>query len=162
MNREIQNVLAAHSIIDDGDMVLLRALPAAGCDAVGPFVFFDHYCHRTLRGIGDKPHPHAGIEVISYMLEGGMDHRDSLGFRDRLDPGDAQWIRAGSGILHAEQPLGGRHGLQLWASLPPGQKFAEPAYASWRLGDPASHVRGGRSRWPSQAGDRGDFRAGTT
>jgi redox-sensitive bicupin YhaK (pirin superfamily) len=58
-----------------------------------------------------------------------------MGFRDRLGPGDAQWIRAGRGILHAEQPAGGRHGLQLWTSLPPAQKFAEPAYASYRAAD---------------------------
>ena len=50
-------------------------------------------------------------------------------------PGDAQWIRAGRGILHAEQPEGGRHGLQLWTSLPPAQKFAEPTYRSWRAAD---------------------------
>ena len=132
MNRDISSVVSAKRIIDDGDMRLYRALPSPGRTAVGPFVFFDHYRHQSLRGIGDKPHPHAGIELISYVLEGGMEHRDSMGFRDRLGPGDAQWIRAGRGILHAEQPLSGRHGLQVWASLPPGQKFAEPAYKSWR------------------------------
>jgi quercetin 2,3-dioxygenase len=58
-----------------------------------------------------------------------------MGFRDRLGPGDAQWIRAGRGILHAEQPEGGRHGLQLWTSLPVAQKFAEPAYKSYRAAD---------------------------
>ncbi|MBU6477547.1 MAG: pirin family protein [Xanthomonadaceae bacterium] len=56
-----------------------------------------------------------------------MEHRDSEGLRDRLDAGDAQWIRAGRGMLHAEQPTGGRHGLQLWTSLPPSMKFAETA-----------------------------------
>jgi len=145
MNRRIDTVLTAKRVIDDGDMLLYRALPADDRDAVGPFVFVDHYRVKTLRGIGDKPHPHAGIEVISYLLEGGMEHRDSMGFRDRLGPGDAQWIRAGSGILHAEQPSGGRHGLQLWTSLPPGQKFAKPAYASWRAADiPRVELLGGR------------------
>lgn len=135
MQRAIHSVLTAQPAIDDGDMRLFRALPTEQRDAVGPFVFVDHYRTKTLRGIGDRPHPHAGIEVISYLLEGGMEHRDSMGFRDRLGPGDAQWIRAGSGILHAEQPTGARHGLQLWTSLPPAQKFAEPAYASWRAAD---------------------------
>ena len=145
MNRKIDTVLTAQRVIDDGDMLLYRALPADDRDAVGPFVFVDHYRVKTLRGIGDKPHPHAGIEVISYLLEGGVEHRDSMGFRDRLGPGDAQWIRAGSGILHAEQPTGGRHGLQLWTSLPPAQKFAEPAYASWRAADiPRVELPGGR------------------
>src|SRR4051794_15242196 len=145
MNRRIEARLAAQRLIDDGDMLLHRVLPAPGRPSVGPFVFVDHYRSRSARGIGDKPHPHAGIEVISYLLEGGMEHRDSMGFRDRLGPGDAQWIRAGRGILHAEQPSGGRHGLQLWASLPRGQKFAEPAYASWRAADiPRIDVAGGQ------------------
>lgn len=135
MKRDIHTVMASPAVIDDGDMLLYRALPAPGRDAVGPFVFIDHYRSQTRRGIGDRPHPHAGIEVISYLLEGGMEHRDSMGFQDRLGPGDAQWIRAGRGILHAEQPFGGRHGLQLWTSLPPAQKFAEPAYTSWRASD---------------------------
>ena len=132
MDREIETLLPAQRVIDDGDMLLYRALPTPDRISVGPFVFLDHYRHRSARGIGDKPHPHAGIEVVSYLLEGGVEHRDSAGFRDKLGPGDAQWIRAGRGILHAEQPLGGRHGLQLWTSLPPAQKFVEPAYASYR------------------------------
>jgi hypothetical protein len=135
MDRQSETVLPAQRVIDDGDMLLYRALPARERVSVGPFVFVDHYRHRSTRGIGDKPHPHAGIEVLSYLLEGGVEHRDSMGFRDRLGPGDAQWIRAGRGILHAEQPAGGRHGLQLWTSLPPAQKFAEPAYASYRAAD---------------------------
>ncbi len=135
MRRRIAAVIAGDRIIDDGDMRLFRALPTEALDALGPFVFIDHYRSRSARGIGDRPHPHAGIEVISYLLEGGVQHRDSMGFRDAIGPGDAQWIRAGRGILHAEQPTGPRHGLQLWTSLPPDQKFAEPAYASWRAGD---------------------------
>jgi hypothetical protein len=135
MDRQSETILPAQRVIDDGDMLLYRALPARERVSVGPFVFVDHYRHRSTRGIGDKPHPHAGIEVLSYLLEGGVEHRDSMGFRDRLGPGDAQWIRAGRGILHAEQPLGGRHGLQLWTSLPPAQKHAEPVYASYRAAD---------------------------
>jgi redox-sensitive bicupin YhaK (pirin superfamily) len=147
MNRRIETRLAAQRIIDDGDMLLFRALPAPDRASVGPFVFVDHYRHRSRRGIGDKPHPHAGIEVLSYLLEGGVEHRDSMGFRDRLGAGDAQWIRAGRGILHAEQPEGGRHGLQLWTSLPPAQKFAEPTYRSWRASDiPEIRREGARVR----------------
>jgi redox-sensitive bicupin YhaK (pirin superfamily) len=132
MHRKIESLIVGQRVIDDGDMLLYRALPSPMRQALGPFVFIDHYRHRSRRGIGDTPHPHAGIEVLSYLLEGGVDHRDSMGFADRLGPGDAQWIRAGRGILHAEQPLGGRHGLQLWTNLPPGQKLVEPAYASYR------------------------------
>jgi hypothetical protein len=135
MDRRIEAPLPVQRVIDDGDMMLYRALPAPGHVSVGPFVFLDHYRHRSTRGIGDKPHPHAGIEVVSYLLEGGVEHRDSAGFHDTLGAGDAQFIRAGRGILHAEQPLGGRHGLQLWTSLPAAQKFVEPTYESFRAAD---------------------------
>ena len=147
MNRRIESLMAGQCVIDDGDMLLYRALPSPVRQALGPFVFIDHYRHRSRRGIGDTPHPHAGIEVLSYLLEGAVDHRDSLGLADRLGPGDAQWIRAGRGILHAEQPLSGRHGLQLWTSLPPAQKFAEPTYASYRAADiPLLERAGARAR----------------
>ena len=132
MERSISRILPAQDLIDDGDMRLRRALPQEQCTALGPFVFIDHYRHHSRRGIGDRPHPHAGIEVVSYLLEGGVEHRDSMGFRDRLGPGDAQFIRTGRGMLHAEQPTGGRHGLQLWISLPPELKQVEPSYTSLR------------------------------
>jgi redox-sensitive bicupin YhaK (pirin superfamily) len=132
VNRRLVEKLQASRVIDDGDMLLRRALPSSHRISLGPFVFIDHYRHQSRRGIGDRPHPHAGIEIISYLLEGGMEHRDSMGFRDRLGPGDAQWICSGRGILHAEQPTGARHGLQLWTSLPPAQKLAEPRYRSFR------------------------------
>ncbi len=147
MNRTIESRLPAQPVIDDGDMKLFRALPSPQRAALGPFVFVDHYRSASPRGIGDRPHPHAGIEVLSYLIEGGVEHRDSMGFRDRLGPGDAQWIRAGRGVLHAEQPQGGRHGLQLWTSLPPALKHAEPAYRSWRAADiPELRATGARVR----------------
>lgn len=135
MQRVIKTILPAQRVIDDGDMLLWRALPLRERISLGPFVFIDHYRHHRPFGIGDSPHPHAGIEVISYLLEGSVEHRDSLGFKEVLGPGDAQWIRAGRGMLHAEQPMGGRHGLQLWTSLPPADKLIEPAYASFRTAD---------------------------
>lgn len=152
MERTISSILLAEVVIDDGDMRLLRALPHAQRIAVGPFVFIDHYRHRSQRGIGDRPHPHAGIEVVSYLLEGGVEHRDSMGFRDRLGPGDAQFIHAGRGMLHAEQPAGGRHGLQLWLSLPPEQKMDEPAYTSIKAAD-IPCIEGEGSRLHVVAGD---------
>ncbi|MQR02793.1 pirin family protein [Glaciimonas soli] len=143
MNRTIATTLPAQRVIDDGDMLLWRALPLAEREQLGPFVFIDHYRHQSRRGIGDKPHPHAGIEVLSYLLEGSVIHRDSLGLTDRLDAGDAQCIRAGRGMIHAEQPQGRRHGLQLWTSLPPAQKLAEPSYSSIRAADIPSFARDG-------------------
>ena len=147
MQRTFNTVLPAERVIDDGDMLLWRALPLAARTSLGPFVFIDHYRHHIRRGIGDRPHPHAGIEVLSYLLEGGVDHRDSLGNADHLGPGDAQCIRAGRGVLHAEQPSGGRHGLQLWTSLPSALKLSEPAYASFRAADiPEMEGEGVRTR----------------
>ncbi len=135
MERSVAQILPAQDLIDDGDMHLRRALPQEQRTALGPFVFIDHYRHHSQRGIGDRPHPHAGIEVVSYLLEGGVEHRDSMGFRDRLGPGDAQFIRTGRGMLHAEQPMGGRHGLQLWISLPPELKQVERSYTSLRAAE---------------------------
>ena len=134
-DRAIDEVIKPQRVIDDGDMRLFRALPLDARESVGPFVFVDHYRHQSKRGIGDKPHPHAGIEVLSYLLEGGVEHRDSMGYRDTLGPGDAQWIAAGRGMIHAEVPSGGRHGLQLWTSLPPDLKGMKPEYRSIRAGD---------------------------
>lgn len=133
--RKLTTIYPANKAIDDGDMLLWRALPLFQRKSLGPFVFIDHYRHDSNRGIGDRPHPHAGIEVISYILSGGVEHRDSSGFRDKLDAGDAQWICAGRGIIHAEQPTGGRHGLQLWTSLPPNKKMLEPRYRSFHKED---------------------------
>lgn len=135
MDRTIEAVIAPQRIIDDGDMLLYRALPQLGRESVGPFVFVDHYKSQSKRGIGDKPHPHAGIEVLSYLLEGGVVHRDSMGFTDELGAGDAQWIASGRGVIHAETPTGGRHGLQLWTSLPPELKHIKPEYKSIHAAD---------------------------
>lgn len=138
MERTVNTVIPAQRVIDDGDMLLWRALPHHQRASIGPYVFVDHYRHQGPRGIGDRPHPHAGIEVISYLFSGGVEHRDSLGGKGSLKAGDAQYIRAGRGIIHAEQPTGGRHGLQLWTSLPARDKLAEPLYRDY----PASSLTG--------------------
>lgn len=77
MDRKIALPLSAYRVINDGDMVLYRALPSAERVSVGPFVFLDHYRHHRMRGIGDKPHPHAGVEVVSYLLERWPSSRSS-------------------------------------------------------------------------------------
>lgn len=129
--RIISQILSAQRAIDDGDMLLWRALPHNYRLSIGPYVFIDHYKHQSKRGIGDRPHPHAGIEVISYLFDGGVKHRDSRGSTGELGALDAQYINAGRGIIHAEQPTGGRHGLQLWTSLPADKKLMEPSYQDY-------------------------------
>ncbi|MGE8081971.1 pirin family protein [Peribacillus loiseleuriae] len=132
MHRTVESIIKGQKVIDDGDMTLFRALPQIERRSLGPFVFLDHYKHDSKRGIGDQPHPHAGIEVYTYLIKGKMEHSDSRGFKDVLEQGDSQWIRAGSGILHAEKPFEGRHGLQLWTALPPEKSEIEPAYKSFK------------------------------
>jgi redox-sensitive bicupin YhaK (pirin superfamily) len=98
---------------------------------VGPFVFLDHFGPITVKdGPGIPAHPHAGIEVITYLFEGEQVHRDSLGNRSRVGAGGAQWITAGRGVIHAEKPDVGSviHGVQIWASLPRALKHIEPRY----------------------------------
>ena len=147
MLRTVEDVIASEQVIADAEMVLWRALPRPQRSSLGPFVFVDHYRSTTARGIGDRPHPHAGIEVLSYLLEGRMEHRDSLGNTDRLGPGDAQVMHAGRGLLHAERPFGPRHGLQMWTNLPPPLKLSEPAYSSLRAAEiPETHRDGVRVR----------------
>lgn len=131
-NRIIVKAFKSSTVINDGDMRLLRSLPTFDIESLGPFVFLDHYQHQSKRGIGDTPHPHAGIEVISYLLDGSVVHKDSLGNVDTLNAGDSQFIKAGSGMLHKETPQSGRHGLKLWTSLPAKNKFDKPEYFSFK------------------------------
>lgn len=116
----------------DSDITLYRSLPTNQIESLGPFVFVDYYETKGAKGIGDSPHPHAGIEVISYLFTGESIHKDSLGNVDALTDGDAQFIKAGSGIIHKETPQRTRKGLQLWTSLPPEQKFDAPEYYSYK------------------------------
>lgn len=115
-----------------GHFTVLRALPTRTVQAIGPFVFLDHFGPFAASPETLPAHPHAGIEVMTYLLEGANEHRDSYGHRGIVETGGAQWMRAGRGILHAETNLPERcptiHGLQIWARLPRAQQHAEPAY----------------------------------
>jgi hypothetical protein len=94
-------------------------------------VFLDNFGPLNVQeGPGIPAHPHAGIEVITYLLEGSQVHRDSLGNESRVGPGGAQWITAGRGVIHAEKPEIGslHHGVQIWSSLPRAKKLVEPSY----------------------------------
>ena len=128
--RSVAQSFHAHSA-PVGDFSVLRALPQAKRRHVGPFVFLDHFGPTTVKaGRGIPAHPHAGIEVITYLFEGSQVHRDSLGNENRVGAGGAQWITAGRGIIHAEKPDVGTviHGVQIWTSLPIAQKYIEPRY----------------------------------
>jgi hypothetical protein len=119
-----------------GTLPVRRALPERGRRAVGPWVFLDHFgpVRVAEEGDGVGPHPHAGIETVTYLLEGRNEHRDSAGNRGVVSAGGAQWMTAGRGIVHAERPLPGPggaaivHGIQLWTSLPRALKMMPPRY----------------------------------
>ncbi len=111
-----------------GGFTVRRLLPSAQRQAVGPFVFFDHFGPITAQP-GDnhdvRPHPHIGLATVTYLFEGAMMHRDSTGVVQRIEPGAINWMTAGSGIVHSERTpddlrdrAHSKHGLQLWAALP--------------------------------------------
>ena len=113
---------------------LHRAFGFQNPDQFDPFLLFDDFRNERpqdyLRGF--PWHPHRGIETITYVLAGAVEHGDSLGNRGTLKGGDVQWMTAGSGILHQEMPLGNArgqmHGFQLWANLPSALKMTAPRY----------------------------------
>lgn len=113
MKRTIEKAYQGIPTIKNGDITLYRALPTNKIESLDPFVFIDYYETKGKKGIGDSPHPHPGIEVISYLFTGESVHKDSLGNIDTLTDGDAQFIKTGSGIIHKETPNRNRKGLQL-------------------------------------------------
>jgi hypothetical protein len=119
-----------------GTFTVRRALPARTARAIGPWVFLDHFGPlRIVDGdAGVGPHPHAGIETVTYLLGGRNEHRDSAGHDGIVTAGGAKWMTAGRGIVHAERPLPDAagetvlHGVQLWTSLPRALKMMPPRY----------------------------------
>ncbi|RIK15174.1 MAG: hypothetical protein DCC52_18955, partial [Chloroflexi bacterium] len=96
---------------------------------------FDHFAFNKPREgapVGFPTHPHRGIETVTYMLDGNVRHRDSLGNTGLIGPGDVQWMTSGRGILHEEMPrrgpTGAINGFQLWVNLPAAQKMSPPRY----------------------------------
>jgi quercetin 2,3-dioxygenase len=133
--RKIEHVIDS-SIAPVGTFTVRRALPDRVRHAVGPWVFLDHFGpFRVTPGVdGVGPHPHAGIETVTYLLQGRNEHRDSAGHTGVVAAGGAQWMTAGRGIVHAERPLADNeselamHGIQLWTSLPRALKTMPPRY----------------------------------
>lgn len=123
---------------DIGGMTVRRLLPKAARQAVGPFLFFDHMgplSHVPGEDHDVPPHPHIGLATVTYLFDGALLHRDSLGTVQRIEPGAINWMTAGRGIAHSERipdDLKGRphtlHGLQLWAALPRALEEALPSF----------------------------------
>ncbi len=135
----IQTLLQPHLADLGGGMTVRRLLPAASRQSIGPFLFFDHFGpleQAPGSGTDIRPHPHIGLATVTYLFEGAMLHRDSLGTVQRIEPGAINWMTAGRGIVHSERtPEDLRrqahtiHGLQLWAALPLAFEEAESAFS---------------------------------
>src|SRR6201988_2953658 len=118
--------------VDLGGLQVRRALPSARSRMVGPFIFFDHFGPAVFRvgeGIDVRPHPHIGLATVTYLFDGEIVHRDSLGSAMPIRPGEVNWMTAGRGIVHSErtapdhrkegEPI---HGLQCWGALPAAEE----------------------------------------
>jgi hypothetical protein len=134
----IEQVIVPRSV-DLGDFSVRRALPSAQTRMVGPFIFFDHFGpaeFRSGRGIDVRPHPHIGLATVSYLFDGEIMHRDSLGTAVPIRPGEVNWMTAGRGIVHSERTAADRraagdrlHGLQCWVALPAAREEMAPGFA---------------------------------
>ncbi|WP_415721989.1 pirin family protein [Photobacterium ganghwense] len=123
---------------DLGDFIVRRALPSAFLKKVGPWVFFDHMGPAQFdanNGLNVRPHPHIGIATVTYLFEGEILHRDSLGTEQTINPGDINLMVAGKGIVHSERERPAvlnqdrtLHALQLWLALPEDDEDTEPMF----------------------------------
>ena len=130
--------LTGHEKDLGGGFRVRRLLPSLARQSVGPFLFFDHFGPLAVEPAADidvRPHPHIGLATVTYLFDGALMHRDSLGNARRIEPGAINWMTAGRGIVHSERrPDDLRehryisHGLQLWAALPRELEDGEPAF----------------------------------
>ena len=140
---------------DLGEFTVRRALPSPARRLVGPFIFFDHMgpVHfRAGEGVSVRPHPHIALATITYLLEGEIVHRDSLGSEQPIRPGDVNWMLAGRGIVHSERSSparratgGAMHGVQTWVALPIEREETEPRFEHHEAS--AIPVSGRRRAW---------------
>lgn len=125
-------IYSVPSSIDGDDASVMRYFPIfpkkIGPDLTDPFLLLDHFF--VMKPSGFPSHPHKGFEIITYVLEGGIEHKDSSGNVDRIEEGGAQKIVTGSGIVHSEMPIGEgiTSGIQLWVNLPKNRKDATPEF----------------------------------
>jgi redox-sensitive bicupin YhaK (pirin superfamily) len=135
----IRHTLRGHTKDLGGGMLVQRILPAAQQRSVGPFVFFDHFGPVSVQPTDNhdvRPHPHIGLATVSYLFEGAMQHHDSLGYNQLIEPGAINLMSAGRGIVHSErrpkhlaQSVYANHGLQLWLALPREHEEDAPSFS---------------------------------
>jgi redox-sensitive bicupin YhaK (pirin superfamily) len=130
-------ILKSHSKDLGGGLIVSRVLPAHPHQMVGPFIFFDQMGPVTVapeQNVDVRPHPHIGLATVTWLFEGGLVHRDSLGVVQPIAPGDVNWMTAGRGIAHSERDASRKSarpkfGIQSWVALPKGHEDAEPSFS---------------------------------
>ncbi len=140
--RTVLQIIEPQLVMEGAGVLLRRSISPRASNEYDPFLLFDHFAfNNPLEGAarGFPMHPHRGIETVTYMLDGSMAHRDSLGNVDTIGPGDMQWMTSGRGILHEEMPHRGEsgniYGFQLWVNLPAAQKMTQPRYRGVKAND---------------------------
>jgi redox-sensitive bicupin YhaK (pirin superfamily) len=145
MNQNIQQLIVPH-VQDLGGFEARRLLPSDSLALVGPFIFFDHLGPAVFppgKGVDVRPHPHINLATVTYLFEGALMHRDSVGSVQEIQPGAVNWMTAGRGIVHSERtPDSERsqeatlHGIQTWVALPAEHEETEP----WFRHHPANEL----------------------
>ena len=140
--RPVSQIIEPQYVIEGAGVLLRRSFDPRRENLFDPFLLFDHFAFNDpIEGpiVGFPQHPHRGIETVTYMLEGNVRHRDSLGNMGVIGPGDLQWMTSGRGILHEELPKRGPSGIvngfQLWVNLPAKDKMSQPRYQDVAAGD---------------------------
>lgn len=131
--RNISQRVPAHEVTEGAGVTVHRSIGTPALRNLDPFLLLDHFGSdkpdEYIAGFPD--HPHRGFITFTYMLDGRMEHRDSMGNRGELDSGGVQWMKAASGVIHSEMPRqadGLMRGFQLWINLPASEKMSDPAY----------------------------------
>lgn len=131
--RNVSQVIIPENTSDGAGVKLKRSIATRSLSYVDPFLLFDHFGSENPDDYiaGFPLHPHRGIETVTYMLEGAVQHKDSSGNQGTIQTGDVQWMTAGGGIMHEEMPIiqnGKMEGFQLWVNLPAKLKMTKPRY----------------------------------
>lgn len=133
--RTVSQVIDPRYVMEGAGVRLRRSIQPHHTNPFDPFLLFDHFAFNDpIQGpiVGFPMHPHRGIETVTYMIEGSVHHRDSLGNAGLIGPGDVQWMTSGRGIMHEEMPRhspeGNVFGFQLWVNLPAALKMTRPRY----------------------------------
>lgn len=161
MSSVIETIISPH-VQDLGGFQARRLLPSDDRTMVGPFIFFDHLGPATFpegRGVDVRPHPHINLATVTYLYEGALLHRDSLGTVQEIRPGEVNWMTAGRGISHSERsPEAERaarsnlHGIQTWVALPDQFEETDPSFfhygaseiPTWEVGGVTVRLIAGR------------------